>query len=53
MRTQLQLICIRFGIQNGCVPKCEHREINLLLLIHRDSGGKRNLPEALAKVNIH
>ena len=40
MRMQLQLICISFGNQNDCVPKCEHREINLIILVHRDSEGK-------------
>ena len=28
------------------------REINLLILVHRDSEGKRNLPEAVAKVKV-
>ena len=28
------------------------REINLLILVQRDSEGKRNLPEALVKVII-
>ena len=29
-----------------------HREINLLILIHRDFEGKRNLPETVEKVKI-
>ena len=37
---------------NGKMKSLKSREINLLILVHRDSEGKRNLPEALAKVKI-
>ena len=43
----------KFVSLNGDMKSLKYRrEINLLILIHRDSEGKRNLPEAVAKVRI-
>ena len=42
----------KFGSLNGEMKSLKSQEINLLILVHRDSEGKRNLPEALVKVII-
>ena len=47
------LLTCSFGNQNGYVQSVNTaREIHLLILVHRDSEGKQNLPEALAKAII-